>query len=180
MKLMRMRWIVPCLIIYATALADSPMGTVPRATPDKYDAHAEQNGVAIGATMLTPGQARKIFKTDVDRCCVVVEVALYPQKDGITEVSLDGFALRVVGQDIGAKPSSPKVAAWRSSHDQDRLRPALVAAMEQELNEKGLPQGNTATPVSGYLYFSLAQKNKKAKYELEYMLKGNKLLLALR
>ncbi len=173
------RWMLACLIIYATAWAsDAPKGTVPHAAPDTYDAHAEQNGMAIGATMLPPKQARKVFKTDVGRCCMVVEVALYPQKDGLTEVSLNDFTLRTEGQDIAAKPSSAKVVAWRSSRDQDRLRPTLIAAMEMELSEKGLPQGSTAVPVSGYVYFSLLPI-KNAKYQLEYTLKGNKVVLAL-
>jgi hypothetical protein len=174
-----MRWMAICLLICATAWAsDSPKGTVPRAAPDRYDAHAEQNDVALGATRLTPKLARKVFTTDVNRCCVVVEVALYPQKDGRIEVSLNDFTLNVAGQDIGAKPSSAKVAALHSSQDRDRLRPTLIVAMEQELSEKGLPQGSTSTPVSGYLYFSLPE-NKNAKYQLEYTLKGNKLTLAL-
>jgi hypothetical protein len=50
--------------------------------------------------------------------------------------------------------------------------------MELELGEKGLPQGSTATPVSGYVYFTLTQK-KNAKYQLEYILNGNKVVLAL-
>jgi hypothetical protein len=178
MKLMRWMMVV-CLMICASALAsDMPKGTVPHATNDSYDAHAEQNGTAIGATMLKPGQTKKIFKTDVGRCCLVVEVALYPQKDHVTLVSLDDFALRVTGQDIAAKPSSAKVVAWRTSRDQDRLRPALIAAMEQELSEKALPPGQTSTPVSGYLYFSMP-KTKNAKYELEYMLKDKKVTLSL-
>jgi hypothetical protein len=114
----------------------------------------------------------------VDRCCLVVEVALYPQKDCSIEVSLNDFTLRAVGQESAAKPSSAKVVALHSSQDRDRLRPTLIAAMEMELSEKGLPQGNTVTPVSGYVYFSLTQ-SKNAKYQLEYTLKGNKVVLEL-
>ncbi len=50
--------------------------------------------------------------------------------------------------------------------------------MELELGEKGLPQGNTAAPVAGYLYFSLPKK-KNVKYQLEYNLNGNKVVLPL-
>lgn len=153
-------------------------GTAPRDGAEKYAAHAEQNGVGIGATLLTSSQARKIFRTDVNRCCVVVEVALYPQKDAPSLISLDDLTLRILGQDVGAKPSSTKVAAWRSSHDSDRLRPRLIEAMELELAEKSLPEGRAATPVSGYVYFPLANA-KKAKYQLEYMLNGAKVVLAL-
>ncbi len=51
--------------------------------------------------------------------------------------------------------------------------------MEAELDEKGLPEGAVATPVAGYLYFSLSKKAKNARYELEYMLNGRKVVLRL-
>jgi hypothetical protein len=35
------------------------------------------------------------------------------------------------------------------------------------------------TPVAGYLYFPLAKKAKNARYELEYVLNGNKAVLRL-
>ena len=91
MKLNRM-WLVAGLASVAAMAFDNSRGTVPRATPDKYDAHAEQSGVGIGATLLTASQAKKIFSTDIDKCCVVIEVALYPQKDSLIEVSLNDFA----------------------------------------------------------------------------------------
>ena len=172
------RWIVAWLIVCTAALASSAQGTVPHAELDKYSAHAQQNDVSIGATLLTVGHVRKVFHTDVNKCCVVVEVAIYPQKDHPTEVWLNDFALRLVGQDTGAKPSSPRVVAWNSSHDSDRLRPMLIADMEQEVGERSLPLGSTAAPVSGYLYFSL-EKAKHAKHQLEYTLNGNKVTLAL-
>jgi hypothetical protein len=167
------------LIICATALAsDALKGTAPRSSADKYNAHAEQNGVTIGATLLTAAQVRKAFFADVNRCCLVVEVALYPPASG-TEISLDDFTLRVIGQELAAKPSTAKTAALHSSQDRDRVRPMLIAAMEQELSEKSLPSGHATAPVSGYLYFSLSSKVKKAKYELEYVPQGNKTILAL-
>ena len=175
----QMRWMAIGLIICATALAsDAQKGTVPHSSPDNYKAHAEQNGVTISATLLTADQARKAFFADVNRCCLVVEVALYPPKDAVAHISLDDFTLRVVGQDIAAKPSTAKTAALHSSQDRDRVRPMLIAAMEQEFSEKGLPQGSATAPVSGYVYFSLP-KVKKGKYELEYAPQGNKISLAL-
>lgn len=177
MKLMKLT--MAGLAICASALAaDGPKGTVPRATPEKYAVHAEQKDVAIGATLLSAGDARKAFHTDVNRCCVVVEVALFPKDGASAQVSLNDFALRIAGQDIGAKPSSARVVAWRSSHDTDRLRPRLIEDMELELTEKGLPAGGTATPVSGYLYFALEKVEKKAKYQLEYGPRGEKVVLA--
>lgn len=229
-----MKWFV--VLLCATALAsDAPRGTVPRTGPDKYDAHAAQDGLGIGATLLTANQAKKAFSTDVDRCCQIVEVALYPAKDGLTEVSLNDFALRIVGEDIAAKPSSPELVAGKlqkrsepisDGHDvvishtagvgygtggidpvTGQPRPGGVytttgvgvgvggshpapgpsagsteadrRTMELKLREKGLPEGNTAAPVSGYLYFSLPRK-KNAKYQLEYAVNGNPIVLTFK
>ena len=174
------RWIAPFVAMAATALAGwAFQGTAPRSVADKYAAHGAQNGVAVGAVMLTSGELHKTFKTDVDHCCQVVEVAVYPQDGNLTDVALGDFTLQVVGQEIGAKPSTPKVVAWRSSRESDRLRPTLILAMEEELLGRALPLGNTNTPVSGYLYFEFPTKAKNAKYQLEYMAKGGKLVLPL-
>src|ERR1700739_4930347 len=100
---------VAALVCAVAMASDTSRGTVPRATPDKYDAHAQQDGVGIGATLLTPGQAKKVFATDVDKCCLVVEVALYPKKEGLIEISLGDFALRQVSQDFATRPSSAEV-----------------------------------------------------------------------
>jgi hypothetical protein len=51
--------------------------------------------------------------------------------------------------------------------------------MEAELDEKGLLEGAAETPVAGYLYFPLSKKTKNSRYELEYMLNGNKIVLRL-
>jgi hypothetical protein len=51
--------------------------------------------------------------------------------------------------------------------------------METELNQKALPQGKAEAPVAGYLYFSIHNRKKDAKYKLEYDLNGEKLVLSL-
>lgn len=54
-------------------------------------------------------------------------------------------------------------------------------SLELELSGKGLPEGNTAAPVAGYLYFPLSTKKQKKSpsYQLEYTLGGQKLALPL-
>lgn len=229
MKVNRL-WLVVGLICAAAMASDNSRGTVPRATPDKYDVHGEQNGIGIGATLLSPSQAKKVFSTDLDRCCRVVEVALYPQKDGLVDVSLNDFALRMIGQDFATRPSSAELVAGKlqrpedeqtsNGHDvivsptggvgvqhapdpitgqprtgviygggvgvgvgstQPKSRSTVEAdrrTMELELQEKGLPQGASASPVSGYIYFSVPPK-KNAKYQLEYTVNGNQVVLPL-
>jgi len=226
---------LPFLLMLAAAAysGEGPRGTVPRDAAAKYPAHMEQQGTAIGARLVNPRQAKKEFATDMNACCVAVEVALYPRQDGMIEVSLNDFDLREKGKDIARKPSTAEVIAARlqplPKSDQPDLgrnvaiyptagvgyerggvdpitgqprgggvvtsvgvgvgiggqRPPEPEAsradrrtMTLELREKGLPEGNTMSPVSGYLYFSVPQK-KKAKYQLEYMLNGKKVVMPL-
>jgi hypothetical protein len=74
-----------------------------------------------------------------------------------------------VGAGVGVSNPNPVPV----STDRDRQ------IMEKELTEKGLPEGKAAAPVAGYLYFSVPQRKKNAKYQLEYNLNGEKLLLPL-
>jgi hypothetical protein len=67
--------------------------------------------------------------------------------------------------------SDPKPAP--GSTDRDRQ------VMEKELDEKGLPVGKAAAPVAGYLYFSIHDRKKNAKYQLEFNFNGEKLVLPL-
>src|SRR6516164_4778540 len=111
MKLMKLLAI--CLIGATVLASDSPRGTVPRTAADKYDVHREQDGFSIGANLLSASQARNTFAADLDRCCMVIEVALYPQKNGRIEVSLNDFSLRAAGKDIATTPSSAEVVAGK-------------------------------------------------------------------
>src|SRR5262245_44165712 len=55
-----------------------------------------------------------------------------------------------------------------------------LEAMERELSDKGLPEGNAKRPVAGYLYFPLSEKKKGDTYELECTLGGAKMVVPLR
>ena len=226
---------LPVLLIIAAAAysGEGPRGTVPRDSAEKYPAHLDQQGTAIGARLVKPSQAKKEFATDVNACCVAVEVALYPRKNGMIEVSLNDFDLREKGSDIARKPSSAEVISARlqplpRTDQPDTNRNVVIyptagvgyerggtdpitgqprgggvvtsagvgigiggqrppepeasradrRTMTLELREKGLPEGNTMSPVSGYIYFSVPQ-DKKVKYQLEYMLNGKKVVLPL-
>ncbi len=91
--------------------AGTPKGTVPREAAWKYAAHAEAGGASIGAVLLKPQDVHKAFSTDLTRCCVVVEVALYPAKDTPVDVSAGDFVLRLAGTDTAAKPSGARLLA---------------------------------------------------------------------
>lgn len=50
--------------------------------------------------------------------------------------------------------------------------------METELTDKSLAEGKTSKPIAGYLYFPVSEK-KKASYQLEHDLNGEKVVLKL-
>jgi hypothetical protein len=109
----RKLWASLAFIAVASVASAEPKGTVPRDDAGKYHAHAERDGLVIGAEQLTADQVHKKFSSNLNRCCIVVEVALYPLKDKSVDVLLDDFALRPAETDIAARPMSPQVVAGR-------------------------------------------------------------------
>jgi len=103
---------VPLLLLTSFMYAQNPHGTAPLSAAGGYSAHAEQDGAQIGATLLTHKQTRKGFATaDLNQCCLVVEVGVFPAKNNFVKISAADFTLREAGKDIGVKPSSAEVLA---------------------------------------------------------------------
>lgn len=73
-----------------------------------------------------------------------------------------------VGVGIGGPGDRP------ASTDKDR------SVMEEELKDKGLPEGKISGPTAGYLYFPVPSRKKNAAYELEYYSGGDRLVLPLK
>src|SRR5580704_7333342 len=86
-------------------------GAAPRASAAKYRAHLERDGFSIGAELLGKKQASKTFAADVNHCCLVVLVAIYPKKDQPVDLSLTDFALEEEGSDIPVRPESATIVA---------------------------------------------------------------------
>jgi hypothetical protein len=105
--------LVIALICMSSSIAQTHRGAVPRSAATDYAAHASQESVQIGASLLTHKELKKIFATDVNQCCLVVEVAFYPAKDNFVKISLDDFMLRETGMELGTKPSTPEVLSAR-------------------------------------------------------------------
>ena len=106
------------------------------------------------------------------------EVSLYPSVGigyesgpvGYDPVSGErrGGGLRTsAGMGVGIGRSSA------GATDQDRK------TMEIELSEKGLPEGRTDQPVSGYLYFSWKDRKKISSLQLELVSAGEPVLVKL-
>lgn len=113
---MRTRSWLGIAVLAVTCAWAGQQGTAPKVSAAKYAAHAENDGVKIGAARLSFGQIIKAFSVDktfardVTENCVVVEVGLYPAKGGALEVALDNFALHVSGQDNAVKASASTAA----------------------------------------------------------------------
>ena len=101
------------LICISSSIAQTHTGTVPRSAVTDYAAHASQESVQIGASLLTHKDLKKVFAANVNECCLVVEVAFYPAKDNFVKISLDDFMLREAGMEVGTKPSTPEVLSAR-------------------------------------------------------------------
>jgi len=111
---MKTNWQLCTAVILAstlTAAAQGPKGTEARHAATSYAAHSEVSGVAVGARLLTPKEARRAFVSDINRCCTVVEVAFYPPADRPLNLSLNDFVLKIKNADVQAKPSSATVVA---------------------------------------------------------------------
>lgn len=111
------------VLLFVSAAMAGPKGTVPRSSAAQYPVHAQENGVSLGAKLLSREEARKTFVSDVNRCCIVVEIAFYPDQATSLNVSLNDFALRSKNAASAIKPSSPKVVAasiqQRAASDRD-------------------------------------------------------------
>lgn len=86
-------------------------GTTPRASAEKYHSHAQKDGFSLGAELLSKKEASRVFAADVNRCCLVVQIAVYPKKDEPIELSLFDFSLVEVNSDKPVRPESPTTVA---------------------------------------------------------------------
>jgi hypothetical protein len=127
-------WASIVVLGVASGVSAGPQGTVPKASATQYPAHAERDDVGIGAVLLTSDQVHKTFASDVNRCCLVVEVAFYPAKDKPLSVSLDDLTLQAAGTDTLVRPMSART----------------VAATLQEKNEQGRNVATTTSVGVGY------------------------------
>ena len=103
-----------CLLIALPISAqERHEGTAPRAAAAMYRSHAEKDGLSLAAEILPRSQASKVFAADVNSRCLVVQVAVYPEKDKPSDLSLFDFSLIEVQTDKSVRPESPTTVAAR-------------------------------------------------------------------
>ena len=225
----RRTWVVPGTLVLVVVAWAAPKGTVPRSSAAEYPVHAQQDGIDVGARLLKPSEVRKTFVSDLNRCCVVVELAVFPNAEKHFMVSANDLTLRVAGREKITKASSATVVSAALQKDAEQQRDVSVvptvnvgyqsgsvydpatgtvrgggvytgagvgvgvgqrgnqpgasetdrSVMETELTEKGLQEGESASPVAGYIYFQIS-RSKDAKYQLHYKINGNLMRLDLK
>jgi hypothetical protein len=102
---------VVTLVIVSSLPGQTSRGTAPRSDPADYSAHDSQAGVQIGASALSRKEVKKNFALDLSKCCIVVEVGLYPSQKEPVKIALDDFVLREAGKDTGVNPFRADVLA---------------------------------------------------------------------
>jgi hypothetical protein len=125
-------------------------GTAPRSSADKYHAHAEHLGVSIGAELLTRKEVSKEFAADMNHCCIVVQVAVYPRKDEPVNISRDDFKLTVEGTDTPVRSQSAGVisAKLEKADDSTSVTTSTDAGIGYETG--GYTDPVTGQPVRGH------------------------------
>jgi hypothetical protein len=120
----RRLFVVVFLMALTSVATAGPKGKVPRTSADRYPLHAGNDGTEVGAALLSPGEVRKAFSFDVSGSCLVIEVALYPQKGKERNVSLADFSLHLAGTDTVVKPS--RATAIAAKLPQESVSPGEV------------------------------------------------------
>jgi len=92
---------------------DRNQGNVPRASAAKYHSHAQKDGFSLGAELLSRKEASSVFAANVNGCCLVVQVSVYPKKVEPTELSLLDFSLVEFKTGKPVRPESPANVATR-------------------------------------------------------------------
>lgn len=100
----------------STLAMASSIGTVPRSAATQYPAHTTNDQISIGALKLNEQAVQKTFSSNLNRCCIVVELAIFPTKDHPANVSLGDFSLRVLNTEHAVRPSGAKVVASSLQH----------------------------------------------------------------
>jgi hypothetical protein len=121
-------------------------GTAPRAYARQYRAHAEKDGLSIGANLLNKKETADAFAADVNHCCLVVLVAVYPKKDHPVELSLSDFSLVEAGSDKPIRPETPTTIA---ASLEKRKNPPSGGTDVTTTGSVGYEAGTYTDPVTG-------------------------------
>jgi hypothetical protein len=99
------------LVLLTGALAGPPKGLKPRENVASYPVHHQQGALSLGAEQLSNTEVQHAFATELDKRYIVVEVGVFPAKDGSLTLAPDDFMLRVPGTNQMLRPVKPETIA---------------------------------------------------------------------
>lgn len=102
-------------LLAVSATAAGEHGIAARRSATKYAAHGKLAGMAVGAHLLTVKQVQAKFVTEVSRCCLVVEIGLFPSSGKAVQAAPADFTLTSPNISSPFMPESPKVVAYAVS-----------------------------------------------------------------
>jgi hypothetical protein len=225
------------LIVGVGLWGSDSRGLRPRPTPADYPAYEAGADATVAAAVLTPGQVKAAFSTELKEY-LVLEVGVFPAAGQPLDLLRGDFAIRAgargelvraanpaaiaasnqrkaspppsSGRDVTLYPTASvgyESGTWTDPATGQRRhaggvytdtgvgvavgdpgypqppRPGSTdrdrEVMNQELADKMLPEGKTADPVGGYLYFRLPAKARTSALELQYFAAGGKVRVLL-
>ena len=178
-----MRFKFPLFLLLAGTLA---AGIPPRNDVRLYRSTASTDNFDLGVTLLPEIVVKQRLSPEIARRYVVLEVALYPRNHSSIEVNHADFSLRNKG--TGQVAYSERLPDSRQRAGAGRRRGGGVYSgagvgaglggpqppvsgrqvTKADLVDLELPDGPTAYPVAGYLYFPISSKKKDAVYEVVF------------
>lgn len=123
-----------------------PKGTAPRSGASKYPVHTERAGaVSVGVRLLTRAEVSNTFVSNLNECCVVVELAVFPEKGKSFPVSLNDVSIRIAGTETTAKAASATVVSATLQKTARQERDITISPV----SSIGYESGSVYDPASG-------------------------------
>jgi hypothetical protein len=120
-------------------------GNLPRDSAEKYPAHADRDTFSLGAELLLKKDVTSTFHSDLNHCCLVVLVAVYPKNNAAMVLSFADFTLVEVKTNAPTRSESPAVVAAKLEKENSSSSNVNV----QSSVGVGYETGTTIDPVTG-------------------------------
>jgi len=107
-------------VVSALLLMASAPGIRPRADAGSYPSHQEKQDLSIGAALIPPDQAKKMFAADLNHHgYVVIEVGVFPGPGKDVDLDPHDFVLSVGGNNAALRPVDADTIAQVVAGKQD-------------------------------------------------------------
>src|SRR5208283_1202880 len=125
-------------LVSALLLMASAPGIRPRAAADSYPSHQDKQDLSIGAALIPPEQAKKMFAADLNHAgYVVIEVGVFPGPGQDVDLNPHDFMLSVGGNSVALRPV-----------DADTIAEIVAGKQDVPAPRSGPHDINTATGIS--------------------------------